>query len=121
MVQGLASAYTVGWCQFITTEALKNSVTCSCVFQKADKEGILGVQLNKDIVKVASKALESNLTLLGPKVLPYAEQLLFAYDFVLRRFGWRAGKPYQPKFRKAFDHFCLHAGVAFLFRFFLLQ
>ena len=70
----------------------------------------MGVQLNKDIVKVAAKALESNLTRLGPKVLPYAEQLLFAYDFVLRRFGWRTGKPYQPKFRKAFNHFCLHAG-----------
>lgn len=80
------------------------------MFQKADKEGILGVTLNKDIVKVAAKALEKNLTLLGPKVLPYSEQLAFAHDYVLRRLGWREGKPYQPKFRKAFEHFCIHAG-----------
>lgn len=85
--------------------------TCRCVFQKADREGILGVTLNKDIVKVAAKALEKNLTLLGPKVLPYTEQIAFAFDFLLRRLGYREGKPYQPKFRRAFDHFCLHAGA----------
>lgn len=84
---------------------------CRCVFQKADKEGILGVTLNKDIVKVAAKALEQNLTRLGPQVLPYREQILFAYDFALRKTGYRSSKPYQPKFRKAFDHFCLHAGM----------
>ena len=67
--------------------------------------------LNKDIVKVAASALEKNLTLLGPKVLPYSEQLAFAWDYVLRRTGYRDGKPYQPKFRKAFQHFCIHAGM----------
>ena len=89
---------------------MRHLPACRCVFQKADEEGILGVTLNKDIVKVAAKALEQNLTRLGPKVLPLTEKAIFAYDFVARKLGWRSGKPYVPKFRKAFDHFCLHAG-----------
>ena len=62
-------------------------------------------------MKVAAPALERNLTLLGPLVLPLMEQLRFALDWVLRKAGLRRGRrPYVPDFRKAFDHFCLHAG-----------
>ena len=75
-----------------------------------DSEHILAVQLTKDIVKVAAKALEKNLTLLAPLVLPYSELLKFACVAALRMLGLRKGKPYQPDFRKAFQHFSLHAG-----------
>lgn len=81
-----------------------------CVFQKDDSEGFVGVTLDKSIVKVAAKALEKNLTILAPKVLPFSELALFAYDALLRKLAQRDGKAYQPKFRKAFDHFCIHAG-----------
>lgn len=75
-----------------------------------DSEHILAVQLTKDIVKVAAKALEKNLTLLAPLVLPHTELLKYAYRVVLRTLGLRKGKAYQPDFRKAFQHFSLHAG-----------
>lgn len=36
-------------------------------------------------------------------MLPLSEQLKFAIRYVQK-------KPYVPDFRKAFDHFCIHAG-----------
>ena len=84
--------------------------SCSCVYQKEDDDGISGVALNKELVKVAAKALQRNLTLLGPLVLPVLEQLKVAWDIVIRRLAGHKGKAYIPDFRKAFNHFCLHAG-----------
>ena len=76
-----------------------------------DSQGILAVQLTKDIVKVAAKALEKNLRLLAPRVLPYSELLKFAVLAALKMLGLRKGAAYQPDFRKAFQHFSLHAGT----------
>jgi len=85
---------------------------CRCVYQREDEKGRVGVELNRDLVKVAGKALEKNLTRLGPLVLPVGEQLRFASNFVQRKLlGKRAIKPYVPDFTKAFNHFCLHAGA----------
>lgn len=84
---------------------------CRCVYQREDEKGAVGVELNRDLVKVAGKALEKNLTRLGPLVLPLSEQLRFAASFVQRKIlGRKHLKPYVPDFTKAFDHFCLHAG-----------
>ncbi len=87
---------------------------CRCVYQREDEKGAVGVELNRDLVKVAGKALEKNMTRMGPLVLPVSEQLRFAANFVARKaLGRRDLKPYVPNFTKAFDHFCLHAGVQF--------
>lgn len=57
------------------------------------------------------RSLQANLTQLGPRFLPFSEQIRFAVDFLARRhFGRKGGAPYVPKFGGAFDHFCLHAG-----------
>ena len=45
------------------------------MYQTEDREGNRGVTLTKDIVKVAAIALQKNLQLLGPHVLPYSEQI----------------------------------------------
>ena len=83
-----------------------------CVYQREDEKGAVGVELNRDLVKVAGKALEKNMTRMGPLVLPMSEQLRFAANFVARKvLGRRDLKPYVPNFTKAFDHFCLHAGA----------
>ncbi len=51
------------------------------------------------------------MTKMGPAVLPLSEKLLFALNWMVRRLpGGRGIKPYIPDFRRAFDHFCLHAG-----------
>lgn len=83
---------------------------CRCVFEKEDEEGLSGVALNRDIVGVAAKALEKNLTILAPKVLPWSELFKFAQDMILRKLKRCKGPAYKPDFRKAFQHFCLHAG-----------
>lgn len=73
------------------------------------------MSLSRTVVHVAGEALQTNLTTLGPLVLPYSEQLRFAFHFVWNKFirPWTTKKkqaPYVPDFKKAFDHFCIHAG-----------
>lgn len=92
-----------------------------CVFQSEDKEGNVGVRLSKDIVKVAGKTMEKNLTRLGPYVLPLSEQAKVVISLVARYFFKTLGKllgtkklpnikVYVPDFKRGIDHFCIHAG-----------
>lgn len=98
-----------GW----STAALSSVlVVCRCVYQHPDPTGKIGVELNRDLVKVAGKALTHNLTKLGPKVLPWSEKLLYAANWVGRKALPGKWKEYVPDFKEAFDHFCLHAGKA---------
>jgi 3-ketoacyl-CoA synthase len=71
------------------------------------------VRISRDLVKVVGQALKSNLTMLGPQVLPYSEQIKFFLNLCMRRLfkGYRkTHPPYTPNFKKAFQHFCIHAG-----------
>lgn len=82
-----------------------------CVYQHPDGEGKIGVELNKDLVGVAARALTVNLGRLGPRILPWSEKLAFAANWAARSLlGQRQIKPYVPDFTRAIDHFCLHAG-----------
>ncbi len=45
------------------------------VYQKEDANGKKGVALSKELMDVAGDALKSNLTILGPMVLPWSEQV----------------------------------------------
>jgi predicted naringenin-chalcone synthase len=99
-----------------------------CVFQGEDANGVCGVRLSKDIVKVAGKCMEKNMTTLGPYVLPLTEQgkvvWSIAVRFVLKRLAaiLKANgaesltmklpvlRPYVPDFKRCIDHFCIHAG-----------
>ncbi|XP_030508684.2 3-ketoacyl-CoA synthase 11 [Cannabis sativa] len=83
----------------------------SCVFQKEDDTKRIGVSLSKDLMAVAGEALKTNITTLGPLVLPMSEQLLFFMTLVGRKiFKMNKIKPYIPDFKLAFEHFCIHAG-----------
>ncbi|WZZ06007.1 hypothetical protein YC2023_091928 [Brassica napus] len=79
------------------------------VMQEVDEEGLVGVALSKQLVKVASKALKINVVELGPRVLPYSEQLKYIISFIKRKWG-KQNEMYTPNFKKAFEHFCIHAG-----------
>lgn len=75
--------------------------------------GKTGVSLSKDLMHIAGDALKTNITTLGPLVLPLSEQLLFFLTLAARRVPWAWGKrvrPYIPDFKLAFEHFCIHAG-----------
>jgi 3-ketoacyl-CoA synthase len=56
-----------------------------CVFQEQDKEGITGINLSKDLMAIAGDALKSNITTMGPLVLPASEQLLFLFSLIARK------------------------------------
>lgn len=81
-----------------------------CVFQHPDKDGVIGVELNKDLLASASKALTKNMTKMGPLVLPWTEKLFVALNLIATRVFKMKVKPYVPDFKTAFQHFCLHAG-----------
>uniref|UniRef100_A0A6V7QRA8 FAE domain-containing protein n=1 Tax=Ananas comosus var. bracteatus TaxID=296719 RepID=A0A6V7QRA8_ANACO len=82
-----------------------------CVFQEEDNTGRIGVALSKDLMAVAGEALKTNITTLGPLVLPLSEQLLFLVTLVAKKvFKMNKVKPYIPDFKMAFEHFCIHAG-----------
>ncbi|KAJ7189806.1 hypothetical protein O6H91_23G055800 [Diphasiastrum complanatum] len=81
-----------------------------CVYQEQDARGNLGVSLSKDLMAIAGDALKTNITTLGPLVLPLSEQLLFFVVLVARKLFNVKMKPYIPDFNLAFDHFCIHAG-----------
>ncbi len=64
------------------------------MIQREDDEGILGVKIGKELMRVAGRALTANITRLGPKVLPLSEQLIFAGNLIARKVmicpGWDA-------------------------------
>ncbi|KAG0495979.1 hypothetical protein HPP92_000670 [Vanilla planifolia] len=82
----------------------------ACVTQEEDADGKIGVSLSKDLMAVAGDALKTNITTLGPLVLPMSEQLLFFLILVGRKLLKMKIKPYIPNFKLAFEHFCIHAG-----------
>jgi len=81
-----------------------------CVYQEQDDQGKTGVSLSKDLMAIAGDALKTNITTLGPLVLPISEQLLFFATLVGRKLFNAKMKPYIPDFKLAFEHFCIHAG-----------
>ncbi|KAG6474837.1 3-ketoacyl-CoA synthase 1-like [Zingiber officinale] len=82
-----------------------------CVYQREDERGAVGVSLARELMAVAGDALKTNITTLGPLVLPLSEQLKFIAALVGRRWlRLRGVGPYIPDFRRAFEHFCVHAG-----------
>ncbi|KAJ8627155.1 hypothetical protein MRB53_020462 [Persea americana] len=82
----------------------------NCVSQEEDEAGKVGVSLSKDLMAIAGDALKSNITTIGPTVLPVSEQLLFFATLVARKVFKMKIKPYIPDFKLAFEHFCIHAG-----------
>lgn len=81
-----------------------------CVTQEEDSTGKVGVSLSKELMAVAGDALKTNITTLGPLVLPMSEQLLFLLTLIGKKIFNMKIKPYIPDFKLAFEHFCIHAG-----------
>ncbi|XP_072979668.1 probable 3-ketoacyl-CoA synthase 20 [Typha angustifolia] len=82
----------------------------SCVTQEEDTDGKIGVSLSKDLMIVAGEALKTNITALGPLILPISEQLLFLATTILKKIFKFNIKTYIPDFKLALEHFCIHAG-----------
>ncbi|KAF8379932.1 hypothetical protein HHK36_027397 [Tetracentron sinense] len=82
----------------------------NCVYQREDDKGTVGVSLARELMAVAGDALKTNITTLGPLVLPFSEQFMFFVTLVRRKLMKAKVKPYIPDFKLAFEHFCIHAG-----------
>ncbi|CAL1397246.1 unnamed protein product [Linum trigynum] len=89
----------------VRTHRGKDDNSYSCVFQDVDEDKKLGVSISKEILQVAGGALKANVASLGPMVLPYSEQLCYLVSLTGRK-----GSIYVPNFKRAFQHFCIHAG-----------
>ncbi|KAI3469368.1 hypothetical protein Pfo_026031 [Paulownia fortunei] len=93
------------------TNRAQDDQSYACVFQDDDDENKIGVSISKNIASVAGQALKANMALLGPKVLPLTQQFRYGLFLVLQKMKIsRKGSIYVPNFRKAFEHFCIHAG-----------
>ena len=91
------------------------------VYEREDEDGLRGVELSRDITKIAGRCLTNNFTLLGPLILPIREQLRVVGTIAVRKLiglaqkagyckAWTKPSPYVPDFKKAVQHFCIHAG-----------
>ncbi|XVF88993.1 hypothetical protein PTKIN_Ptkin19aG0096000 [Pterospermum kingtungense] len=88
------------------------------IYQEEDEQGFKGIKVSKDLMEVGGDALKTNITTLGPLVLPFSEQLLFFATLIWRHFFGEnkskaslssSPKPYIPDYKLAFEHFCVHA------------
>ncbi len=100
----------------------------NCVYEAEDDDHHRGVRLSKEIVKVAGKCMEKNMTTIGPYVLPLSEQIKVVFMLAVRFMIKMTGKVlkscglekvaaklpnkkhYVPDFKRGIDHFCIHAG-----------
>ncbi|XVF45288.1 hypothetical protein PTKIN_Ptkin02bG0193600 [Pterospermum kingtungense] len=94
----------------VRTHCGANDKAFKCVYQEQDDAGETGVSLSKDLMAIAGGALKTNITTLGPLVLPISEQILFFVNLVAKKLFNAKTKPYIPDFKLAFEHFCIHAG-----------
>ncbi|KAK6915622.1 FAE1/Type III polyketide synthase-like protein [Dillenia turbinata] len=99
--------------QHIVRTHLGSRDSCyNSVVQEDDNEGYKGINLSRSILHSAGESLKVNMSSLGLLVLPYSQQILYGLSFLSINL-WPAEKKkgvYIPNFRKAFQHFCIHAG-----------
>lgn len=95
----------------VRTHLGSNDKAYQSVYQEPDENGIVGVSLSRSLLSVAASALRINIITLGPLVLPYSEQLRYVWSMIHRKIWAVENKEtYVPNFKKAFEHFCIHAG-----------
>lgn len=60
-------------------------------------------------VQVAGETLRSNITILGSKLLPYTEIILYALSIIKKKYLSKSSEIYVPNFKRVVQHFCLPA------------
>ncbi|KAL3834549.1 hypothetical protein ACJIZ3_009285 [Penstemon smallii] len=77
--------------------------------REEDSEGLTGVTLRRDLLQVAGETLRSNIFILGSKLLPYTEIILYAYSILKKKYFNKSTEIYVPNFKTVVQHFCLPA------------
>lgn len=101
------------YCTVRVTKAA-NDKAHESVWQMEDGSGTRkGVRLapGRELMAVVGDALKTNLSTMGPMVLPWTEQIKFFINLCARKMMPSKKLPvYVPDFKLAFQHFCIHAG-----------
>lgn len=93
----------------IRTHTGQDDRSYSSIFQQPDKDGSVGVSISRALIPVAAYTLKTHISELGPLVLPYSEQLKYGWKVICQNTAGQT-QIYLPNFKKAFEHFCIHAG-----------
>ncbi|XP_078151203.1 3-ketoacyl-CoA synthase 17-like isoform X2 [Carex rostrata] len=80
--------------------------------QMDDDEGMVGVALTKDLIRVAGTSLRQHISTLAPSVLPLSEMVRYVCNVAKSYVAGdkKAAKAQVPDFTKAFEQICFHAG-----------
>ncbi|XP_042045467.1 3-ketoacyl-CoA synthase 6-like, partial [Salvia splendens] len=78
-------------------------------FRDEDSDGFTGVCLNTDLLQVAGETLRSNITILGRKILPYTEMIMYTISVMKKKYFDKSMEIYVPNFKSVVQHFCLPA------------
>jgi len=73
----------------VRTHLGHNDEAYKAVFQDIDATGHMGVRLDRSLMRIAAKALERNITKLGPHILPYSEQIRYGLNMLHRMYHKR--------------------------------
>lgn len=95
----------------IQTQTASSDRSYNCILRKEDDEGEIGISVSKDLLAVANRTIEINITALGRLILPLSEQFKYAMSNLIRYFHVAEIEPYHPNFKKAIDHICSHVGA----------
>ncbi|GFP98378.1 3-ketoacyl-coa synthase 5 [Phtheirospermum japonicum] len=93
-------------CSLRTQRAFDDKGYYSAI-REEDADGLTGVTLRRDLLQVAGETLRSNITILGSKILPYTEIILYAYSIIKKKYIDKSAEIYVPNFKRAVQHFCL--------------
>ncbi|KAL8552574.1 hypothetical protein ACS0TY_001313 [Phlomoides rotata] len=77
--------------------------------REEDSDGLTGVTLTRDLLQVAGETLRSNITILGKRILPYTEMILYALSVIQKKYIDKSTEIYVPNFKRVVQHFCLPA------------
>ncbi|KAK3023301.1 hypothetical protein RJ639_043651 [Escallonia herrerae] len=88
-----------------------------CCSQQEDDKGRLGFFLGKTLPKAASRAFTQNVRDMAPKILPIGELIRYValsgiMAVINKYYPSGIKKKVSLKFKKGFDHLCLHPGGA---------
>ncbi|KAF5810627.1 putative very-long-chain 3-oxoacyl-CoA synthase [Helianthus annuus] len=81
------------------------------IYQEEDNAGIIGVNVNRDLLAAAIATIKPNLITVGHLILPITEILAYQATYIARKLlPLLKIKQYIPKYSDAVDHFLPHVG-----------
>ncbi|KVI12416.1 3-Oxoacyl-[acyl-carrier-protein (ACP)] synthase III C-terminal [Cynara cardunculus var. scolymus] len=95
----------------VNTNTASSDRSYNCIVREEDKEGIVGITINKDLLFAAITTVKPNITTLGRLILPMTEKLHYLINSIGRKhFPTLKIQPFVPNYTKGVDHFLPHVG-----------